>query len=344
MTTAQETVRQQPAASSRLHGIMTAYLQSKALFTALELGVFVALEKEPAGVPELAGRLGLEPRPTLALLRALEGLGLVERSGERYRNTEESSAFLVPGKEAYVGAFAEHQNLHFGNFARLPEAIRTNSSITKRVLKQGYSNQGAAAGEGREGTQRLIQGMRVSARLQADQLAAAVTLDGVEHVLDLAGGSGDYAIALAQHHPKLRVTTIDYPAVSELARANVEEAGLSGRVEAQPGDVFSAPLPKCDAILLSHVLDGYGAERAQHLIKRVHDALPAGGRLIIHAHIPSLSTGVFPHLFGLILLANTEEGEVRDADLLATWVGVAGFHDIVTQNISELSGMVTAVK
>lgn len=330
--------------SSRVHSILTAYLQSKAVFTALELGVFEALEKSPRTVEELAAELELQRRPTRALLVALTGLDLVSREDGRYRNTPESSRFLVAGRPEYMGGFAEHQNKHFGHFDRLGDAVRENASLNQRVLKGGYRDQGAAAGEGREGTGRLIQAMRVSSRLQADKLAAAVPLDGVRNIIDLGCGSGDYSIALAKHHPGLRVTSLDYPAVCELTKANVAEAGLADQVEVRPTDIMSDPWPASDAVLLSHVLDGYGPERAAHLIGRIHEHLPHGGRLLVHAHMPSLATGLFPYMFGLILLVNTEEGEVRDSEDILGWVREAGFGDVRTSNISLLSGLVVATK
>lgn len=330
--------------SSRVHTILTAYLQSKAVFTALDLGVFEALAKSARTIEQLAVELDLERRPTRALLVALTGLDLVRRVGDAYENTAESSRYLVQGEPEYMGGFAEHQDKHFAHFDKLVEAVRTNSSLNQRVLKGGYRDQGAAAGEGREGTSRLIQAMRVSSRLQADLLAAAAPLDGVDHVVDLGCGSGDYSIALARHNPELAVTSLDYPAVCDLVRANVKDAGVSSQVTVQPADIMNDPWPKTSTVLLSHVLDGYGSERASHLIQRIYDHLPEGGRLLVHAHMPSLATGLFPYMFGLILLVNTEEGEVRDSEDILGWVRAAGFRSVETSNVSLLSGLVVATK
>ncbi|MFI2367665.1 methyltransferase [Streptomyces sp. NPDC018833] len=330
--------------SSRVHGILTAYLQSKAVFTALDLGVFENLEKGPLTIGELADRLGLEQRPTRALLVALTGLDLVRRDGEAYTNTAETSRYLVAGRPEYMGGFAEHQNKHFAHFDKLADAVRENASLNQRVLKQGYRDQGAAAGEGREGTARLIQAMRVSSRLQADKLAKAAPLEGVDHIIDLGCGSGDYSIALARHNPGLKVTSLDYPAVIDLVRTNVADAGIGDQVTPHPADIMNDTWPESSTVLLSHVLDGYGPERASHLIKRIYDHLPEGGRLLVHAHMPSLATGLFPYMFGLILLVNTEEGEVRDDEDIIGWVKEAGFSSVETSNISLLSGLVVATK
>ncbi|MBV8539485.1 MAG: methyltransferase domain-containing protein [Pseudonocardiales bacterium] len=344
MTSSRSTVKPPLEESARIHGIMTAYLQSKAVFVAVELGLFDTLEKGSRTIEALAAELGIERRPTRALLFALQGLHLVSRDGERYQNTDEASRFLVTGKPGYMGGFAEHQDRHFGNFTKLTQAMRENTSLTGRVLKGGYSNQGAATGEGRAGTDRLIQAMRVSSRLQADSLAAAVPLWGVSMLLDLGCGSGDYSVAIARKNPDIRIIAMDYPAVCELAGRNVAEAGVGDIVEVRANDILRDPWPECDAVMLSHVLDGYGSEQAAKLIEKVYNALPAGGRLLVHGHMPALATGVFPYLFGLILLGNTEDGEVRDVDDIRGWVRDAGFRDVETCTVSLLSGLLTAYK
>lgn len=343
-SSSQSTLVPRQEESARIHGIMTAYLQSKAVFVAVELGLFDVLEKGDRTIESLAAELGIERRPTRALLFALQGLQLVSRDGEKYRNSDGAGRFLVAGKPEYMGCFAEHQDRHFGNFAKLTKAVRENTSLTGRVLKDGYSNQGAATNEGRAGTDRFIQAARVSSRLQADSLAITAPLSGVGRLLDLGCGSGDYSVAIARRNPDIRIIAMDYPAVCELAGRNVAEAGVGDIVEVRPNDIMSDPWPECDAILLSHVLDGYGPERAVKLIKKIYDALPAGGRLLVHSHMPSLAEGVFPYLFGLILLGNTEEGEVREVEDIAGWVRAAGFRDVRTSTVSLLSGLLTASK
>jgi cyclopropane fatty-acyl-phospholipid synthase-like methyltransferase len=243
-----------------------------------------------------------------------------------------------------MGIFAEHQDRHFGNFTKLIKAIRENTSLTSRVLKDGYSNQGATRNEGRTGTNRFIEAARVSSRLQADSLATKAPLSGVRTLLDLGCGSGDYSIAIARKNPDIRIIAMDYPAVCELASKNVAEAGVGAIVKVRPNDILRDSWPQCDAIMLSHVLDGYGSDQAVKLITKIYQVLPVGGKLLVHSHMPSLAGSVFPYLFGLILLGNTEEGEVRDVEDIVSWIREAGFHDVKTCNVSLLSGLVTARK
>ena len=336
--------RDEDSGAARVHGMLTAYLQTQVLISALQFGVFEQLEGRSLDVHDLSSRIGVPERPTRALLIALRGLGLLSEDGQEYRNAPDASRYLVRRNPGFMGDFAEHQGVHLANSVELPAAIRSNSSITKRVLKEGYSDQGSGAGEGTVGRERLIGAMRVSARLQADPLAERLDLVSGSTLVDLGCGSGDYLIAIARRHPGVRIIAVDYPAISEIASRNVAAAGLEDRVEFRPGDIMKDLLPECDAVLLSHVLDGYGRDQARHLVSKMFDEMRGGGRLFVHSHMPDLSEGLFPNLFGVILLINTEEGEVYEAVDLMEIIRGAGFSDLSTQRVSFLSGLISAVR
>jgi N,N-dimethyltransferase len=327
--------------AARIHAIMTAFLQSQAVFAAVEVGVFSSLAQGPRSLEELAGDLGLERRPVLALVRALVRLDLVRNTDGILSNAPDAQTFLVDGTARYMGGFAAHQEANFRSFCALTDAIRTNRSVTKRVLHDGYRDQGAAEGEGKEGTARLMQAMRVSSRMQAGLLAQALP-DDLRRLVDLGCGSGDYSIACARAHPEAKIVSVDYPNVCEIVRQNLREAGLDSVVDVIPQDIMRDPLPEADDVLLSHVLDGYGTETSLMLLERIRRHLPRGGRLFVHSHMPSLATGAFPSFFGLILLVNTDTGEVHDADDLARWLRTVGFRDVVCRPATPLSGLITA--
>ncbi len=58
--------------------------------------------------------------------------------------------------------------------------------------------------------------------------------------------------------------------------------GVTDRVELEAGDMFHGDLPKGDIVLLSNVLHDWDVPECRTLIRRCADALPSGGRLLIH--------------------------------------------------------------
>lgn len=78
------------------------FMGSQALFAALELGLFTELAAGPAPLEELARRLSAEPPPLRALLEACVATGLLERTGDRYRNAPTADRYLVRHARGYV--------------------------------------------------------------------------------------------------------------------------------------------------------------------------------------------------------------------------------------------------
>ncbi len=68
-------------------------------------------------------------------------------------------------------------------------------------------------------------------RLLAQALATRLDLENRHRVLDVAGGSGIYACALAARFPKLRASVFEKPPVDRIAARAIETRGYSERVE-----------------------------------------------------------------------------------------------------------------
>lgn len=322
----------------RLHQIMFGYLSSKALFSALELGVFDELEKQPATAEQLGTRLSLEERPARLILLALLGERLVERVGEVYRNAPVASSYLVSGRPDYVGALAAHQAAHFDRFGKLTQALRENAPI-RAELNVDHPQFG--------GPERFAKITRTAARMMmAEGMAKQTSLGGHRHLVDIGCGSCVYSIALAKENPHLRITAIDRASVCALAQESVDAAGLSDRITVRAGDIFEETVPDADVAILSNVAEGFTSARAASLVKHVHGWLPDGGELLIHSHMWEHAGTSFPFTVGLILVVNNPMGgEPYGESVTREWLTGAGFRDIKPGvAVSPISAVVRAVK
>lgn len=324
----------------RLHRLMTGYLSSGALFSALELGVFDALGQGAATAEEVGRRVGLVERPARILLLALEGEGLVVRTAGRYANSRLAEVFLVSGSRRYLGPLGAHQAGHFAKLVQLTQALRDNVPV-----HAGGSYTGEFQNEPTVWARRWAEVMRASSELMAEDLAAAAPLDGHRALVDLGCASGAYAIALARANPGVRVTAVDQPAIADVAREFIAEAGLADRIEVRAGNIFTDSFPDHDVALLSHVIQGFARNRAYQLLEHVHGWLPAGGELLIHSHLPERASVPFPYQFGLILLANnTQGGEAHTEELTRDWLAALGLRDVTVHEVSPISALVRAAK
>src|SRR4051812_30165583 len=95
-----------PLDPSPILGTAFAFWNAKGLLTAVELGLFSALEGKQLTAAELGKALGLHPRGTSDFFDALVAMKFLARDGDgpegRYRNTPAGSQYLVESSPRYV--------------------------------------------------------------------------------------------------------------------------------------------------------------------------------------------------------------------------------------------------
>ena len=75
-------------AQLRLMDLSFGFVTTQAFVSAYDLGLFDALTTAPATVDDISGRIGIRPVACRRLLMLLVSVGLVERDGDRFSNTE----------------------------------------------------------------------------------------------------------------------------------------------------------------------------------------------------------------------------------------------------------------
>ena len=101
---------------------------SETLLSAVELGVFTELARQPADLAALSRRLGLHDRSARDFLDALVALKLLERQDGIYRNTAETNQFLDRAKPSYLGGMLEMANARlYPAWGSLTQALCTEA-------------------------------------------------------------------------------------------------------------------------------------------------------------------------------------------------------------------------
>src|SRR5690242_4592701 len=87
-----------------------AFWGSKALLSAIELGLFTELARGPLDAEGLTERLGLHPRSARDFLDTLVALRMLERHESRYSNAPDADVYLDRVKPTYIGGMLEMAN------------------------------------------------------------------------------------------------------------------------------------------------------------------------------------------------------------------------------------------
>ena len=115
-----------PPSPERIMQIGTGFWASKTLLSAVEMGVFTELARQPEDLETLRGRLGLHPRSARDFLDTLAALGFLRRLDGKYANTPDTDFYLDKHKPSYIGGILEMANQRlYGHWSHLTEALRT---------------------------------------------------------------------------------------------------------------------------------------------------------------------------------------------------------------------------
>src|SRR5688500_15841379 len=99
---------------------------SKALLSAVELGLFAKLASGPLAADTLANALNLHPRSAHDFFDALVALKLLDRNDGVYSNTPAADYYLDRNKPSYAGGILEMANQRlYGFWGSLTEALQS---------------------------------------------------------------------------------------------------------------------------------------------------------------------------------------------------------------------------
>ena len=306
------------------------YGVSKALLSAVGLGLYTRLADGPMTLDEIMSEFGLLRRPAMDFLDLLVSVDLLARDGDgagaRYRNTEATAAFLDRNKPGYIGGIIElwdQRNYRF--WADITEAKKTGKpqNETKHTDTSFFETLYADPAR----LEAFMEAMNGSSIHNFETLARRFPFENYQTLADIGGADALLSRSVAGAHPHIRCTSLDLPVVTEIAARKIAAAGLSGRIEAIAGDFFADPLPKADVITMGMILHDWNLDRKKLLIKKAYDALPEGGAFIaIEALIDDARrTNTFGLFMSLTMLMEFGDAFDFTGSEFISWCREAGF-------------------
>lgn len=317
---------------------------SKALLSAVEVGLFTELAKGPLDVETISARLNLHPRGARDFLDALVALGLLARERGLYANTDETGLFLDRGKPTYVGGLFELAETRlYPVWASLTEALHTGLPQNEAGRESDYY---ANLCGDRERLRTFLHGMVGLSLDTSKEIAKKFPWESYSTFVDIGGAMGALSAQIALAHGHVTGGSFDLPAVGEFCEEYFASLGLNDRLKFYAGDFFRDELPRADVLVMGHVLTNWNVEEKRMLISKAYDALPPGGALLVYdPHIDEdRSRNAFGLLMSLNMLLVTSGGFVYTASECGSWMREAGFRDIRVEGLTDSESMVVGVK
>ena len=319
------------------------FLASKALFAALDLELFGHIAAGARTAEALADATGVPLHRIETLVAALVSAGVLVREDGQLANAPATARYLVPGEPAYFGDYYRFQigGQIYGNMLTLDAGLRGDEAALAHHRMSGWLSDPRRAED-------FSRAQHAGSLGPAMMMAKRLDLPGARQLLDVAGGTGAFAITFCQRNPRLTAAILDFPAVIDVARRYVAGAGMEDRIALIAGDARETDWPdRQDAVLMSYLLSAVNGAEIAPLLARAYAALRPGGLLIVHDFMldearagPSSAA-----LFFLSYLAVQPDAVSFTAGELTRVVEAQGFTRIAVEvMIPEITSMLTARK
>ncbi|MCG6857428.1 MAG: acetylserotonin O-methyltransferase [Salaquimonas sp.] len=329
--------------------IASGYAISRALLSAVGMGIYTRLADGPMTLDEIMAEYGLLRRPAMDFFDLLVSVDLMGRDGDgegaRYHNTDATAVFLDRNKPGYIGGVLElwdQRNYRF--WENLTEAMQTGKAQSE--TKQADASFFEALYSDPVRLEAFMDAMNGASLRNFQTLAKAFPFERYQTLTDIGGADALLSRSVAAAHPHLRCKSFDLPPVTEIAARKISATGLAEQVEAVAGDFFADPLPEADIITMGMILHDWNLERKKLLVKKVYDTLPKDGVFIV---IEALIDGRRrSNTFGLFMSLNMlmELGDAFDftGEEFFGWCREAGFSNFETIPLDGPSSAAIAYK
>ena len=309
--------------------LIDAFRRSKAMFTAVSMGVFEALHEGPAGAGALAARLRAKDHALERLLDACVGMGLLRKQDGAYANQAVAETYLCDHSPYSLSGYVRYSDeALFPMWVNLADAMREGTDR----WTQTFGWHGSLFDhffKTEERKRSFLRGMHGFGQLSSPAVVAACDLTVFRRMVDLGGATGHLAMAACERYPELRAAVFDLPPVIEVAREYLDATAARERIELTPGDFFQDDLPAADLYSLGRILHDWGEDKIRFLLRKISQALPPGGGLLIAEKLlDEDKSGPTPAQMQSLNMLICTEGKERTLSEYAVLLREAGFASV----------------
>jgi len=319
---------------SELIQLANACGESQVLLSANTLSVFTAIGRKTLTATQIARECRADPEGMRLLLDALVSLGVLNRVKAGYRNTPLGLRHLDRRSPEAVTNLLWLFAHHWHDWTKLPEALRKG--------RLGWAPVTAMSRFRR----RFSLAMHERSHMLAEPTVQTMQLpSSAQRFLDLGGGPGSYAIALARRYPKLQGVILDQTVT--IARQLIRKHGLAGRLTVRAGDIFKDDLGSgYDAVLCSNVIHIFNESENRKLLRRAARALRAGGKLFIVEFFlePNRTAPAKSAVFSVMMYLYTVTGRCYSWIEVEGWLKALGLGRFKRHRITPDIGTLEATK
>lgn len=321
----------------------SAFWGSKTLLSAVGMGLFTELAKEPLDAEALRLRLGLQERGAKDFFDALVSLGMLDRVDGRYANTPATDLYLDRNKSSYIGAWLEMADRRL---FRIWDSLTTALQTGKPQNEFGEDDPFNAMYSNDETLESFVNEMTAVSAPVVKDIINFFSWEKYHSFIDIGTVRGGVPVMIARAHTHLTGGGFDLPQVKPMFDRYVSGVGLADRLKFYPGDFHTQPLPSADVLIMGHILVDWDNSVKQKLLTKAYEALPKGGALIVYDMVidDDRRQNTMGLLMSLNMLLETTGGCEYTGAECTSWMRNIGFSEISITPIAASHSMIVGIK
>ncbi len=319
-----------------LNRLICGFWTTQAIHVAVRLCIPDLLAAGPRTSESLAEATGAHARSLYRLLRALASSGVFREDEQRRFELTPLSDCLRSDVHGSMAALSLMRgDWQYQAWSKLEHSIQTGQAAFEHVFGEPIFDYLAHSPEQAAVFDQAMSGVHGR---ETKAMLANYDFSGIEILADIGGGNGSVLAEVLKRNTTLRGLLFDRADVIDRARSHLTKAGVADRCQFVAGDFFQGVPSGADAYLLRHILHDWNDDRSATILRRCHDAMPDGARLLVAEFV--LPDGPQPFhgkWFDLAMLVVTG-GQERTAAEYRSLLEASGFRWCrVVPTESELS-------
>ena len=311
--------------SQALMQMLTGVWAAQSISVVATLGIADLLANGAQTAPQLASATCTHADSLHRVMRALATLGVFAQTGDGRFALTPISEYLRSDTPNSLRNTAQMSSMpvFWQSWGELLWCVKTGETGFRHVF--GQSNPFERFVEHPEEGAIFNGAMTEMSRGVGPAIAEAYDFGRFRKIVDAGGGHGSLLISILERHPGPRAVVFDLPHVVQGAQPAIEAAGLAGRCETAPGNLFESIPCGADAYILKAIIHGFQRENCLKILRNVRQAMaPQGRLLLIERVVPPGNEPSFNKIADLqmLVMSGGRERTFAEYDEL---LGAAGF-------------------
>ncbi|MBC7759782.1 MAG: methyltransferase [Phormidesmis sp. FL-bin-119] len=285
------------------------YRITQVIATGCRLNIFDHLKNEKMSLKAVAQITKTKPQLLIRLLDILVDLQLLKLKNKNYM-TSDLGEYLCADHPLSIKFFSIMcaSSWYWDAWPKLPEVLLSGKSaflIKHKKAAFDYMTTHTNAADD------FHRAMGTNVRPVPTALEKCVNSKNINAVLDLGGGDGSLAVAIAEHWSHVLVTVADLKHAELKAKIKIKRSIAHKQVQFIVSNFFKPIKGKYDLIILRHILHDWSDERASLILKHCKAALNKSGVIIVIERTKSKKSSRMTLLANIEMMVAMELGVER---------------------------------